>query len=172
MSPSMITIEQLNAMSERDFIAVLERIFEHSPWVPARSAAARPFASRSQLLEAMRATVDAATTEEQLALIRAHPRLGSRGSSGEALTEASAGEQNRAGLQAARVADLTRLEQLNNLYQEKFGFPFVLAVRGHTPSSIIAGCESRLRNDVQVEQRLALREIGLIAQFRLAEVIA
>jgi OHCU decarboxylase len=167
----MITIDQLNAMSERDFIATLERIFEHSPWVPARSAAARPFASRLQLLDAMRATVDAATTEEQLALIRAHPRLGSRGP-GEALTEASAGEQNRAGLQAAGVEDRTRLEQLNNLYQEKFGFPFVLAVRGHTPSSIIAGCESRLRNDAQLEQHLALREIGLIAQFRLAEVIA
>jgi len=168
----VITLEQLNALPATEFVAILAGIFEHSPWVAQRAAAARPFASRLQLLDSMRAAVDAATPAEQLALIRAHPQLGARGRSVSQLTVASAREQRRAGLNACTPADGVRLEQLNARYLEKFGFPFILAVRGHDPASILANFERRLGNDSQREQHMALGQIGAIAAFRVADVIA
>jgi beta-ureidopropionase / N-carbamoyl-L-amino-acid hydrolase len=165
----VIALELLNGMSEDGFVSGLAGIFEHSPWVAQRAAAQRPFASRLQLLDAMRGVVQAAAAAEQLALIRAHPQLGA---GRVALTEASAGEQRRAGLDACTSAQLARLAELNAAYLERFEFPFVLAVRGHDPASIIARLERRLCEPATLEQRSALGEIGLIAGFRLADVVA
>jgi OHCU decarboxylase len=168
----VITLGELNVLPADEFVARLAGIFEHSPWVAERVAAARPFDSRVRLLDAMRAAVDEATPAEQLALIRAHPKLGLRGRPRAELTEASAREQQGAGLEACTPGDLARLNELNTAYEEKFAMPFILAVRGHTPQSIIASCERRLANDWQFEQRAALREIGLIAGYRLTEAVA
>jgi OHCU decarboxylase len=167
----VIALADLNSVPADEFVARLAGIFEHSPWVAQRVAAARPFTSRRQLLDAMRAAVDEATPEEQLTLIRAHPKLGLRGRGRAVLTESSAREQHGAGLEACTPEDSARLDALNAAYSEKFAIPFILAVRGHDPASIIAACERRLRNDWPQEQRAALREIGLIAGYRLAEVV-
>lgn len=168
----MIALSELNRLPRPDFVARLGGIFEHSPWVAERVADARPFGSRSQLLDAMRAAVAAASAAEQIALIRAHPRLGLRGRSRTSLTLASAREQQGAGLDECTPDEIARLETLNEAYAEKFGMPFVLAVRGHTPESIIASCSARLENEGPLEQRTALDEIGLIAGYRLAESVA
>jgi OHCU decarboxylase len=168
----VIALTELNLLPPEEFVARLAGIFEHSPWVAERVAAARPFDCVEQLLDAMRATVDKATPAEQLALIRAHPKLGLRGRRRAELTEASAREQHRAGLEACTSEDFVRLDELNAAYDQKFSMPFILAVRGHTPQSIIATCEQRLANEWAVEQRTALREIGLIAGYRLADVVA
>ncbi|MFI4866007.1 MAG: 2-oxo-4-hydroxy-4-carboxy-5-ureidoimidazoline decarboxylase [Steroidobacterales bacterium] len=168
----MITLAQLNALAPAEFAATLGGIFEHSPWVAQQAAAERPFSSRLQLLDSMRAAVDEATLAAQLALIRAHPKLGVRGPSVTQLTTASAGEQRRAGLHACAPADDDRLQQLNALYLERFGFPFILAVRGHDPASIIANLERRLRNEGESERRTALTQIGAIAAYRLADLVA
>jgi len=168
----VITLAQLNAVSPGEFVASLGGIFEHSPWVAQRAAAGRPFASRLQLLESMRAAVDAASLGEQLALIRAHPKLGGGGPGVSQLTPASAGEQRRAGLHSCTAADGERLQQLNALYLERFAFPFILAVRGHGPASIIANLERRLGNDSEFERRTALSQIGVIAAYRLADMVA
>jgi len=167
----MITLEELNALPIEQFVALLGGVFEHSPWVAERAAAARPFGSRAELLDEMRAVVQRASTEEQLALIRAHPQLGARGRSRAQLTEASAKEQKRAGLDACTDEEFARLMQLNANYVEKFDFPFILAVRGHTPDSILASMESRLRNDAPSERRTALTQIGLIGGYRLEDVV-
>jgi OHCU decarboxylase len=168
----VIALSELNLLPADEFVARLGGIFEHSPWVAMRVAGARPFDSRQQLLDAMRMAVDEATPEEQLALIRAHPKLGLIGRRREELTEASSREQHRAGLEACTAEEAARLETLNAAYLEKFAVPFILAVRGHNPASIIASCERRLTNDWPLEQRTALREIGLIAGYRLADVVA
>ncbi|MGO9935689.1 MAG: 2-oxo-4-hydroxy-4-carboxy-5-ureidoimidazoline decarboxylase [Steroidobacteraceae bacterium] len=168
----MITLEELNLLPAHEFVAKLAGIFEHSPWVAQRVAAARPFASRRQLLEAMRSAVDAATPEEQLALILAHPRLVGGGRALAKLTDASSHEQRGAGLEACAPDDAARLDELNAAYAEKFAMPFILAVRGHTPKSIIAACERRLTNERGLEKMTALREIGLIAECRLADVVS
>jgi OHCU decarboxylase len=167
----MIALGALNTMPAGDFAAALGAIFEHSPWVAQRAAAARPYESRLQLLEAMRGIVDAAAPEEQLALIRAHPQLGARGRSAAALTAASVTEQRRAGLDACTGQQWARLDELNVLYVAKFAMPFILAVRGHDPESIIENMQSRLSNELPIERRTALREIGLIAGYRLAAAV-
>jgi OHCU decarboxylase len=167
----MISLAELNAASAGEFVARLGGIFEHSPWVAARVAAQRPFASCRQLQEAMCAAVARATAAEQLALIRAHPTLGSRGRRA-ALTDNSAREQRRAGLDACTPEDFARLDRLNAAYLEKFAMPFILAVRGLDPAAIIDCFERRLANEAPVERRTALEEIGLIAGYRLADLVA
>ena len=166
-----LELQQLNAMPADEFVARLAGIFEHSPWVAERAASGRPYASRQALLDAMRAAVDTAAPDERMALIRAHPQLGARGLSQATLTAASAGEQRGAGLLACTSADFARLDALNAAYLEKFGMPFIMAVRGHDHVSIIANFEARLANDPATERHAALREIGLIAGFRLADAV-
>jgi OHCU decarboxylase len=167
----MISLRELNALPVEKFVALLGAIFEHSPWVAERAAKARPFASRKALLEEMRSVVQRASPDEQLALIRAHPQLGARGRSRAQLTEASANEQHRAGLDACTEEEFARLVQLNAEYVEKFSFPFILAVRGHTPDSILAALQSRLNNDAVSERRVALSQIGLIGGYRLEDIV-
>jgi OHCU decarboxylase len=168
----VIGLETLNNLPVDEFTSVLGAIFEHSPWVPRRAAAARPFSSRLELLDAMRTAVQAAPVEEQLDLIRAHPQLGARGRKRMELTEASSREQRRAGLDACTDEEFAELMRLNVAYVQKFSFPFILAVRGHDPNSILAFMRSRLKNDLDSERHTALTQIGLIGGYRLADVVA
>lgn len=165
-----LTMTEVNAMDRDRFVAVFGGVFEHSPWVAERAFAAVPFASGEALHEAMSAVVDGASAAEQEALIRAHPELAGRAAIGE-LTEASAGEQRGAGLDRCTPEEYERLQALNTAYRERFGFPFVLAVRGHTRHSIIEAMEARLRNAPAEERREALRQIRRIAAFRLEAII-
>jgi OHCU decarboxylase len=167
----MINLEELNALPVEEFVALLGAVFEHSPWVAERAAEARPFRSRSALLDEMRSVVQRASAAEQLALIRAHPQLGARGRSRVQLTEASAKEQRRAGLDACTDEEFSRLMELNSAYVEKFSFPFILAVRGHTPESILGALQSRLDNDAESERHAALSQIGLIGGYRLEDIV-
>jgi allantoate deiminase/N-carbamoyl-L-amino-acid hydrolase len=120
----------------------------------------------------MRAVVQAAPTEEQLTLIRAHPQLGARGRKRAELTEASSREQRRAGLDACTDEEFVQLLRLNTAYVQKFSFPFILAVRGHDPNSILASMGGRLNNDPERERHTALTQIGLIGGYRLADLVA
>jgi len=168
----MIAVAELNAATPGKFVAALDGIFEHTPWIAERTAARRPFASRLDLLDAMRAVVDAATEDEQLELIRAHPQLAGRAAIHDELTAASTREQQGAGLNACSPNEFARLQELNGAYNAKFGFPFILAVRGHDRASIIAAFEARLCNDADAERRTALEQIARIAEFRLASTIS
>ncbi len=120
----------------------------------------------------MRAVVQSASIDEQLGLIRAHPQLGARGRKRLELTEHSAHEQRRAGLDACTDDEFAQLLLLNTAYVETFSFPFILAVRGHDPDSILAAMASRLNNDVELERHTALTQIGLIGGYRLADLVA
>ncbi len=119
----MLSIDALNAMSVQEFTVALGSIFEHSPWVAQRAARARPFGSREQLHEAMCRQVAEASTAEQDALIRAHPKLGARGRQRAQLTQSSANEQSRAGLDACTDEQFAELLRLNELYLARFSFP-------------------------------------------------
>jgi OHCU decarboxylase len=167
----MIALAQLNALAPDGFVAALAGIFEHSPWVAQRVAGERPFGSVVELTQRMRCAVLAATPAAQLALIRAHPKLGARGPQLTTLTHASQAEQRRAGLAACSDAEYAELLVLNDSYLARFHFPFILAVRGHGPASIIAACRSRLRHTAEEERQAALTQIGLIAGFRLADTV-
>jgi OHCU decarboxylase len=171
-APVVMSLDELNRLPYLEFVRRLEGIFEHSPWVAERVAGIRPFCSCRELHAAMCAAVENATDAEQLALIRAHPRLGLRGRARADLTRASSSEQRGAGLDEVRPDELARLEALNRAYEEKFAMPFILAVRGHTPESILRAGESRLGNELSVERATALQQIGLIAGYRLAAAVA
>ena len=168
----MITLSALNELPAGAFTETLGAIFEHSPWVPQRAAASRPFASRLDLLDTMRTVVREAPIEDQLNLIRAHPQLGARGRRRLELTEASSREQRRAGLDACSDAEFAELMQLNAAYVQKFDFPFILAVRGHDPDSILAFMRTRLNNNLEQERHTALTQIGLIGGYRLADSVS
>src|ERR1700722_502654 len=116
----MLTIEALNAMPVAEFTAALGAIFEHSPWVAERAAPLRPFRSRAELHRALCQQVAQASLAEQDALIRAHPRLGARGRQRAQLTQSSAHEQRRAGLDACTDDEFAELLRLNELYTARF----------------------------------------------------
>ena len=168
----MLTIEALNAMSVQEFTATLGSIFEHSAWVASRAALLRPFAGREDLQRAMCAEVARASVAEQDALILAHPKLGARGRQRAQLTQSSAHEQSRAGLDACTDEEFAQLLRLNELYVARFAFPFILAVHGHTPESILAAMTQRLANDPATERATALQQINRIAGLRIAALLA
>jgi 2-oxo-4-hydroxy-4-carboxy-5-ureidoimidazoline decarboxylase len=162
----VIDMPAINALPPEAFVARLGGIYEHSPWVAARAYAARPFASLDALHAAMQAAMLAATPDEQLALIRAHPELLGRLEAAQ-LTASSRSEQAGAGLDRCTAEERARMRELNDRYRERFGFPFIVAVKGLDWSSIIARMESRLPNTRAAELATALAEIGRIARFRL-----
>ncbi|HET8726176.1 MAG TPA: 2-oxo-4-hydroxy-4-carboxy-5-ureidoimidazoline decarboxylase [Alphaproteobacteria bacterium] len=166
-----ISLTELNHLPRPDFVARLAEVFEDSPWVAERAADARPFSAAGVMHDVMVAVVRAASAEEQLALIRAHPDLAGKMARAGGLTTASTGEQKGAGLDRLDDAEYERFDRLNRAYREKFGFPFVIAVRGLTAADILAAFERRLPNDPATERAAALDEIARIARIRLERIL-
>lgn len=166
-----LTIGALNALDPAAFAARLAHVFEHAPWVAARTAPRRPFAGRDDLHRAMVEVIAAATEAEQLALLRGHPDLAGKAAIDGDLTADSRREQQGAGLDRLTPAEYERFHALNRAYKERFGFPFILAVKGKTKDDILAAFATRATNDRAVELRTALDQVGRIAAFRLADVV-
>ena len=162
-----MTLADLNASDRDGFVAAIGWIFEHSPWAAERAWRRRPFGSLDELHVALVAEVSAARRDEQLALLRAHPDLGSRAG----MTAASSGEQAGAGLDRLAVDEFERLQQLNRAYREKFGFPFLLAVRGSSTHDVLTALAARLPAAPDDEFDEALRQVFRIAWFRLQDVV-
>lgn len=155
-------------MEVHDFIARYAGIYEHSPWVAERVA---PIAADDddvdRLAALMADCVDNASTEQQLLLIRAHPDLAGRAQVTGKLTADSALEQASAGLDQCSPEEFERFQSLNTAYWDKFGFPFVMAVRGSDRAEILDTFAARLQNDYDLEFETALVEIHKIARLRL-----
>ena len=166
------TLDRLNAATAAEFAELLAGIYEHSPWVAERAAPMRPFASLAQLKLALVRVVREASDAERLALLRAHPELAGRAMVAESLTAESAGEQSRAGLTQCTPEEFAALTRLNAAWNAKFGFPFLLAVRGPrgtglSPRAIVAELERRLANPVDHELAECLRQVHRVAELRL-----
>jgi beta-ureidopropionase / N-carbamoyl-L-amino-acid hydrolase len=167
-----ITLDQLNAAPLAEAVQLLEGVYEHSPWIAEQAMAQRPFASLAALKFAMVQALNAAGVEPQLALIRAHPELAGKAMVSNTLTAESTNEQNRAGLTQCTPDEFALIQRLNADYNAKFGFPFILAVRGPrgtglTKAEIIATFERRLHNPPDFERAESLRNIHRIAEIRL-----
>jgi len=161
------TLDALNAADEASFVTKLGDIFEHSPWIAARAWRARPFASVAALHATMCAVVAAATRDEQVALIAAHPDLVGRAALAGTLTPASRQEQASAGLDRLVPEEIETFATLNSLYRARFGFPFVICVRENRKAAILEGMRTRVRNARETEIATALGEIAKIARLRL-----
>ncbi len=168
----MLTLDQINAATADAFVALLDGTYEHSPWIAQRAASQRPFSSLVQLKLALAQVVRESGREPQLALIRAHPELAGKAMLGKTLTAESSNEQGKAGLTDCTPAEFSKIQQLNADYNSKFGFPFILAVRGPRgtgldKAQIIASFERRLANHPDFELAECLRNIHRIAEIRL-----
>ena len=154
------------------FVQSYGGIYEDSPWI-VEAVADRvgdgSLDTAEALAEAMAAVVDQAPLLEQMKLIRAHPDLAGKAAIGGELSEASTAEQASAGLDQCTPEEFAAFEALNRDYHEKFGFPFIIAVKGKSRGDILAAFRARLTNDFEAEKAEALRQIHRIAQLRLAE---
>jgi 2-oxo-4-hydroxy-4-carboxy-5-ureidoimidazoline decarboxylase len=162
-----VTIDQLNTLDQEAFVHEIGWVFEHSPWVAQRAWPCRPFTSVVDLHGKMTAEVDQASHDERLALLRAHPDLGSRA----AMSASSTNEQAAAGLDHLNLEEFQRLHRLNKAYTEKFAFPFLFAVKGSNKLQILEALERRLQSTRDEELQEALRQVYRIARFRLEAII-
>ena len=168
----MITLIQLNAASQAEFVQLLDGTYEHSPWIAEQAWAQRPFLGLDQLKLALVQVVRNAGREPQLALVRAHPELAGKAMVSKTLTAESTNEQGKAGLTDCTPEEFAQIQQLNADYNARFGFPFILAVRGPRglglpKAEIIATFARRLGNHPDFERAEALRNIHRIAEIRL-----
>jgi N-carbamoyl-L-amino-acid hydrolase len=172
-----LTLQQINAASREEFVVLLDGTYEHSPWIAERAWARRPFASLAALKHALVEVLRDAGRDAQLALIRAHPELAGKAMVSKTLTAESTNEQGKAGLTDCTPEEFAKIQRLNAEYNAKFGWPFILAVRGPRGrglgrAEIIATFERRLGGHPDFEFAESLRNIHRIAEIRLADKFA
>ena len=162
------SLTDLNQMKHTEFTNAFGEIFEKTPTIAAQTWEKRPFKDIDDLHQKMLEVVSAMTNEQQLALIRAHPDLGSKAK----MADASVQEQAGVGLDQLNPEEYDRFHALNERYKSQFGFPFIIAVKNHTKDSILAAFETRLEQSQPAEMRQAIAEICQIAYFRLLQQVA
>ena len=164
---SRYQLDEINGMNRDTFVTVFGAVFEASPWVAETAWQSRPFGSAAHVAEALFEAVRNAGRERQLALLRAHPELGAR----KPLTGHSEREQRNAGLKGGEGGQAALLADLNRRYRDKFGFPFILAVKGLGPDEIIMRFRERLENNPEDEFDECLGQVFRIARFRLEDLL-
>ncbi|HVX85513.1 MAG TPA: 2-oxo-4-hydroxy-4-carboxy-5-ureidoimidazoline decarboxylase [Phycisphaerae bacterium] len=173
----MIALAALNALDRAGFTAAVGHVFEHSSWIAERvwrerqACGRKPFESVEELHAAMMQIVHAASEEERLGLLRAHPDLVGRLAREGRLTAESTAEQRAAGLGAVSADEAAAFERYNAAYREKFGFPFIVCARENRKEAILAAFLVRLQNGWEVEMAAALAEVAKIAMLRLRDTV-
>ncbi|MDX2242755.1 MAG: 2-oxo-4-hydroxy-4-carboxy-5-ureidoimidazoline decarboxylase [Leptolyngbyaceae cyanobacterium bins.302] len=160
-------IAELNQMSQDAFVAALGAVFEDTPTIAYAAWGNRPFSDLASLHQTMVKVVQEMPADEQLRLICAHPDLGSKAK----MADASVREQAGVGLDQLSPTEFEQFHTLNQQYRERFGFPFIIAVKNHTKSSILTAFAQRLQHDSATERQQALTEIIQIARFRLESLV-
>lgn len=166
------SVAAVDALSAADFVAAFGDVAEHSPWVAEAAAGMRPFRTRDAMIGAFEAAVAAAPRAAQLALVRAHPDLAGRAAIAGTVAEDSKREQKGAGLDRLSPADFARFTDLNGRYRDRFGFPFIFAVKGATAAMILDAFAERVGNDAETEFRTALAQIARIFRFRIEDRVS
>lgn len=163
-------------MSNRDeFVARFGGVFEHSPWIVERAfdngRIAKPLAAEA-VHQALCTEFRAASPDERMGVLRAHPDLAGKLAIAGGLTEESKSEQAGAGLDRLSADEHARFTELNTRYMRDFGFPFIIAVKGHDKDSILAAFETRVENDAETEFSTACAEVEKITGFRIHVLLA
>ncbi len=161
------SIAQLNQMSQEEFVQVLGTLFEHTPEIAQKAGNYRPFVDVTALHQKMVDIVSLMSIDEQLALIRAHPDLGSKAK----MAEDSVKEQAGLGLDRLTNQEYDRFQRLNQAYKNKFGFPLIIAVKNQTKDSVLEAFERRLQNTIEAEIASAIAQINKIAWFRILNLV-
>ncbi len=166
-----LSIDDINALSLEDFVSLFGDVAEHSPWVAEAAARLRPFPDRKAVIAGFARAMTEADGNKQLALIRAHPDLAGRAARMGDLAEDSRKEQRGAGLDCLTDEEFDRFTMLNADYRDRFGFPFIFAVKGADKHMILESFQARVVNEPDVEFQTALVQISRIFRFRLEERI-
>ncbi|MEH6641723.1 2-oxo-4-hydroxy-4-carboxy-5-ureidoimidazoline decarboxylase [Vreelandella glaciei] len=159
-----------SSLGLEEFLSHYGDIFEHSPWVAEtawKQGLIEQHDDADVLADSMGAVLRNAVVDEQIAVIRAHPDLAGKAALAGELTQDSTREQAGAGLDQCSTEEFERFQLMNQAYQDKFGFPFVIAVKGLDRQDILAAFETRLENDAATERQTAIDQIIQIARFRL-----
>ena len=167
-----LSIDAVNALDAAAFAARFGDVAEGSPWVAESAWGSRPFADREALVSAFVAAVRAASREARIALLRAHPDLAGRAALGGDIGEDSRREQAGAGLDRLTAGEFARFHDLNARYRERFGFPFIFAVKGAAKEAILAAFEARIDNDADTERAETLANVERILRFRIEDRVA
>lgn len=168
---SRLSLDEINALDQGGFVAALGPVFENSPWVAQAAWEERPFADVTELHRAMFSVIENADRAAVLDFVNAHPALAGKEAQAGEMTSESVGEQASAGLDALSSEEFQRITALNEAYLTRHGFPFVIAVRGHTKESIFAEFERRVGADSEAELQAALGQIAVISRGRLDRVV-
>jgi 2-oxo-4-hydroxy-4-carboxy-5-ureidoimidazoline decarboxylase len=161
------SLSEINNLDRDAFVAALGAVYEDTPAIAEKAWYKKPFVDLEQLHQSMVDVVKKMSDSEQLILIRSHPDLGSKAK----MAEASVKEQAGIGLDRLTSQEFDRFQLLNDKYKEKFGFPFIIAVKNQNKMSIFDAFELRLQNAIELEKERALLEIFKIAKFRLLEIV-
>ncbi|MBO0792303.1 MAG: 2-oxo-4-hydroxy-4-carboxy-5-ureidoimidazoline decarboxylase [Ktedonobacteraceae bacterium] len=167
----MLTLREINAMDQEQFVAALGSLFEGPPWIVEQAWSRRPFTSLEQFHRCLCDVMDSAPLEQQIALLRAHPDLVGRAALAGQLSSASTGEQAAAGLNRLTAEEIATFQRLNREYREKFDFPFVICARENKKESILQGFAWRLHNTREREIDIALGEVAKISLLRLRDSV-
>jgi len=162
-----LSLKDLNQMDQDNFTKALGEIFEHTPAIARQAWSQHPFASVETLHQAMVSVMQSLPKAQQLALIRAHPDLGTKAK----MTASSVQEQSGVGLDQLTPEEFATFQELNQAYRDRFQFPFIVAVKEHTKASILEAFRQRLTHDFDTERQTALTEIGKIAGYRLKALV-
>ena len=167
-----LSLTHINTATLPEATALLDGVYEHSPWIAQAALSRRPFASLAALKHAMAQVLTQAGREAQIKLICVHPELAGKAMVSNSLTAESTTEQNQAGLTQCTAQEFAQIQQLNAAYNAKFGWPFILAVRGPRGAGlrkqqIIETFERRLHGHPDFELQECVRNIHRIAEIRL-----
>lgn len=171
MSDICIPLDVANRLTDIAFVESFGDVAEHSPWVAEYALGIRPFLNREAMITAFRDGLYQARRDAQTDLIRAHPDLAGKAALAGEVTDDSKNEQAGVGLDRLSPAEFKRFNELNDRYKEKFGFPFIFAVKGATKDMILEAFVNRLEHSFQKEFDTALGQIARIFRFRIEDRI-
>ena len=163
----MDTVDKVNNLRKSDFISIFGNVFEKTQWIAEKAYDSKPYKNFEELFSKMMEIFENSKKERHLEILNAHPDLAVE----KKLTEDSKNEQKNASLNQCTDEEFIEFRKLNNEYKKKFGFPFIIAVKGKNKEEILNNFRQRLTNNINLEFEEAKKQVKKIASFRLSEII-
>ena len=163
----MNSIEKFNKLSKAEFISIFGNIFEKTEWIAEKCYKLKPYNNLDELVSKMIEIFENTKKENHLEILNSHPDLAVE----KKLTEDSKNEQKGASLNQCSEEEFIEFKKLNKDYKKKFGFPFIIAVKGKNKEEILNNFRQRITNDINLEFEEAKKQVKKIASLRLSEII-
>lgn len=163
----MKSVQDINILKKYEFVSYFQNIFEKTKWIAEKMYTKKPFKNKQKLFTTAITIFNRASKKQTLKILRAHPDLAVK----QKLTKESTKEQNNAKLNECSPKEFNEFQQLNKEYKQKFGFPFIIAVKGKTKRTILDSFKKRVNNSVDKEFMTAKKQVEKIASFRLKDLV-